>query len=174
MFATYTSDIKKSTSNTTKVSSSTNCVFLPLAVADEIFSKSFVEKIKSKVDLFEQQRNQLDHLSKNELQLDIGDTCINNKSKILLSLESYSSYEELWNTEHSSNDIPVKLVIKYSIPLNQDYIIPESFSRKRNQSQKNIELESLLNYTYVKLPINSYFDIIESGEYTLFKNNINV
>ena len=143
-------------------------------MSDEIFSKSFVEKIKSKVELFEHQRNELDHLSKNELQLDIGDTCINNKSKILLSLESYSSYEELWNTEQKINDIPVKLVIKYSIPLNENYTIPETFSRKRNQSQKNIELESLLNYTYVKLPINSYFELIESGEYTLFRKNINV
>lgn len=88
-------------------------------------------------------------------------------------MESYSSYEESWNDENLNTDIPVKLVIKYSIPTNENYNIPDSFSRKKDKlTGKNISLESLLNYTYVKLPVSSFINI--SSEYSQFRNNINV
>jgi hypothetical protein len=132
-----------------------------------------VAEIKSRVKTFEEGRSELDHLTKNEISINIADISINTKSKIIFSLESYSSYEESLSNENLNTDIPVKLVLKYSIPINENYIIPESFSRKKDKiTGKNIVLDSLLNYTYVKLPVSAFIKI--SSEYSQFRNNFNV
>lgn len=115
-------------------------------------------------------------MTKNTFKLNLGEIFINENSHLQISLESYTSYEESYNIEQNSTlDLPVKIVLKVILPDSSEYIIPETFSRKRDKNTgRNLELDSLLNYTLVKLPVSSYLRFIESGEYAKFIKEINV
>ena len=166
IFMTYTEAQKKNISNT-------SFIYLPLAVGDEIFQKSWADLIKSKIDTFNERKELLDSLTQNSFKLPIGKIQINEKSFLDITLESYSLFEENWNNDtNCPPDIPIKIVIKYSIPTTFDYNIPPSFSRKKDRNHQNLELHSLLNYTLTKLPVTEFLQFIESNGYTNFKKEI--
>ena len=154
-----------------KIGANTNLIYIPEGVADELFKPSWGELVNQKANVYIENRNQLDNLTRNSYKLPIGSIELNEKSKLLISLESYTSFEEAWNLDQNSPaDIPVKLVLQYSIP-SSEYSIPESFSRKKDRQSKNIELENLLHYTLVKIPLTQYLDFIKSGDYSKFKES---
>lgn len=161
------------TENQKKIASNTNFIYIPQAIGDEIFQTSWADLIKSKIETFVERKEALDSLTQHSLKLPIGKIPINEKSFLDISLESYSAFEHSWNIDsHIPSDIPIKIVLKYSIPLTSDYNIPPSFSRKKDRDSRNIELDSLLKYTVVKLPVSQFLSFIESNEYTTFKNLI--
>ena len=165
IFSTYTETLKKL--------GNTNYIVIPLAVANELFSLEWGDILEKKIKNFEETRDKLDNLSKNQYKLGIGEIYINELSRITISLESYSSFEESFNSEqHFLPDIPVKITLKYSVPPSTEYIIPATFSRKKDRSGQNIELENLLTYTLVKLPATQYLKFIKSGEYSKFLKDI--
>lgn len=142
-------------------------------MANELFSLEWGDILEKKIKNFEETRDKLDNLSKNQYKLGIGEIYINELSRITISLESYSSFEESFNSEqHFLPDIPVKITLKYSVPPSTEYIIPATFSRKKDRSGQNIELENLLTYTLVKLPATPYLKFIKSGEYSKFLKDI--
>lgn len=142
-------------------------------MANELFSLEWGDILEKKIKNFEETRDKLDNLSKNQYKLGIGEIYINELSRITISLESYSSFEESFNSEqHFLPDIPVKITLKYSVPPSTEYIIPATFSRKKDRSGQNIELENLLTYTLVKLPATQYLKFIKSGEYSKFLKDI--
>ena len=163
MFSTYTDTSQK------RIGSNTNFILIPTTISDELFSKSWGEILKDKIRVFEETRKGLDHLTKNNYKQPIGEISLNDKSTLAISLESYTSFEESWNSELNSLNIPVKVVLKYSIP-HTDYIIPTSFSKKKDKTGKNLDLENILHYTSVKLPASSYLEFVKSDAYTKFRS----
>ena len=156
-----------------KLATNTSFIYIPVCVGDEIFDKSWADIIRKKIKHFQEQKNSLPSLTSHSYKLPIGKIPLNEKAQLDLSLESFSTFEENWNTDnHSPPDLPIKLCIKFSIDNNTDWLIPPSFSRKKDRSHKNLELESLLNYTLVKLPVTGFLKYIESNQYTKFKAEI--
>ena len=166
IFSTYTETQRK-------IHGTTNFVVLPLQVAQELFSEDWGKILKEKIKSFETARDKLDHLTKNTFKLNLGEIFINENSQLQISLESFTGFEESYNIDQQTSDLPVKIVLKYSVPESSEYIIPDSFSRKKDKKTgKNLELESLLHYTQIKLPAEPYLRFIDSGEYTHFMKEI--